>query len=292
MIIDGLSVLYDLLDFHAQLKSADEDKVWARVTEKLSAALGAQAATYYAYLPAKRQLDPRHAVGPAASDVMACAMDVRTGICGWVARHREPALVLDAARDERFFRDVDGVTGFKTGSVLAIPLLDRLELIGVMQFMNKASGPFTPDDLRLATAAARATNMALRALRLEGTVERISAHNASILQNLSGGFIAVDVNRRVIICNPAARSILSIPVEVAPGAPAEQAFPHAPRIVEILGETLATRRVVKRQEFSWDHQGQTRLLGYSTLLIQDPQGNFAGAGITFQDITDIPGRAS
>jgi len=52
-------------------------------------------------------------------------------------------------------------------------------------------------------------------------------------------------------------------------------------------ETLSTRRVVKRQEFEWKFQGVARNLGYSTLLIQDPQGNLSGAGITFQDITNV-----
>jgi PAS domain S-box-containing protein len=282
-----LTALYDLLDFHAELKGTDEEKVWSRVTEKLAAALDVPAATYYAYLPAKRHLMPRHAVGPAASDVTACAMDLRTGICGWVARHREPALVEDARKDDRFFSDVDSLTGFKTVSVLAVPLLDRLDLVGVLQFLNKSGGPFNEADLRFVTAACKATAVALRALRLEGTVDRISAHNASILQNLSGGFIAIDTNGRVIICNPAARAILRIPVEVVPGVPADRALASIPRLVEILTETLASRQPVKRQEFSWNCDGKDRILGYSTLIIQDPQGNFAGAGITFQDITDL-----
>ena len=74
---------------------------------------------------------------------------------------------------------------------------------------------------------------------------------------------------------------------VAISTPIEQALCHVPRLVEILHETVSTRQVVKRQEFQWKFQGSVRLLGYSTLLIQDPQGNLSGAGVTFQDITAI-----
>ncbi|HAM36914.1 MAG TPA: hypothetical protein DEB40_06755 [Elusimicrobia bacterium] len=283
----GLAALFDIMDFHAQLKDPDEDKVWARVVEKLSVALDTEAATYFSYLPLRRQLLPRYALGAAAPEVKACAVDVDTGICGWVARHREPALVADARQDERFFGDVDGLTGFQTRSVLAMPLLDRLELTGVVEFINKRSGDFTNEDLRLVAAACRATAMALRALRLESTVDRISAHNASILENLTGGFVAVDTRGRLIICNPAARRILALSGEVPISVPVEQSLVHVPRLVEILMETLSTRRVVKRQEFEWKFQGVARNLGYSTLLIQDPQGNLSGAGITFQDITNV-----
>jgi len=164
-----LAALYDLLDFHAQLKEPDADKVWPRVLETLAAALDADAATYYSYLPAKNHLLPRYALGGAAGAVTSTAIDVATGICGWTARHREPALVADAYHDERFFKDVDTVSHIKTRTVMTVPLLDRSELTGVLQFINKRSGPFTPEDLRFVVAACRATAAALRGLRLESS---------------------------------------------------------------------------------------------------------------------------
>lgn len=40
-----------------------------------------------------------------------------------------------------------------------------------------------------------------------------------------------------------------------------------------------------RRDLRWNLGGEPRLLGYSSLLIQDSAGAFTGAGITFQDIT-------
>ena len=283
----ALAALYDLLDLHSQLKDADEDKVWSRVLEKLAAVLDAEAATYFSFLPAKNHLLPRYALGGAADAVMNAAIDTRTGICGWTARHREPAVVADAYRDERFFKDVDSVTRVETRTVMTVPLLDRLDLSGVFEFINKRGGPFTDEDLRFAAAACRATSIALRCLRMESAVNRVTSNNASILENLSGGFVAMDMRGRLMLCNPAARRILALGEAVPAGAPAEQVLSHVPRLVEILAETLSSRQVVKRQEFQWKFQGEARTLGYSTLLIQDPQGNLSGAGVTFQDITAL-----
>ena len=52
-------------------------------------------------------------------------------------------------------------------------------------------------------------------------------------------------------------------------------------------DTLVKKETVKRKDLSWKNKGETRILGYSTLLIQDPRGQVVGAGITFQDITQF-----
>jgi PAS domain-containing protein len=283
-----LSALYDLIDIYAQAKEPDEDKLWSRVTEKLCAALNAEAATYYAYLSSKKQLLPRYALGPRAEDLMGTPVDLRTGLCGWVATYREPLLVDDAYKDDRFLKEVDLVTGFRTLSVLAIPLFDRLELTGVIQLMNKRSGLFTRDDLRFVQAACAGTSVALRALKLESTVDKVTARNASILENLGGGFMAVDSHGRVMLCNPAAKRILSLEAPV--NTPLEQALGHIPSLADVLLDALATHKVVKRQDLTWTHNGETKIIGFSTLMIQDTQGSVTGAGITFQDITHVKPR--
>ncbi|MBI3552198.1 MAG: GAF domain-containing protein [Elusimicrobia bacterium] len=282
-----LASLYDVIELHAQAKEPDEDKVWSRVTDKLSAALGAEAATYYVYLASKRQLLPTYAMGPRAADLKGTPVDIRTGLCGWVASYREPLLVDDAYQDERFLQEVDKVTGFHTKTVLAIPLFDRLELTGVIQLINKRSGVFTRDDLRFVSSVSTLTAVALRALALETTVDKVTARNASILENLGGGFMAIDAHGRVMLCNPAAKRILSLAVEVPHNIPVDQALAHIPRLSDILLDTLSTHKIAKRQELTWTHQGETKIIGYGTLLIQDTQGSVTGAGITFQDITHV-----
>lgn len=282
-----LSALYDVIEFLNQLRETEETRVWGRIIEKLSVALDCEAGTYYGYLPQKLQIVPRYALGKKAEDLKGTPVDIRTGLSGWAALHREPLLVEDAYEDERFFSDTDKVTGFRTRSVLVVPLMDRLDLVGVIQLLNKRGNPFNEADLRFTEAVCRLAIAAIRSLRLESAMDKVAARNASILENLGGGFIAVDGHGKLILCNPAARRILSLGEKANLAAPVEQALWTFPKMAELLLDTLATRRTVKRQEISWSFRGETRTLGYSTLLIQDPQGEITGAGITFQDITQV-----
>jgi adenylate cyclase len=184
--------------------------------------------------------------------------------------------------------EVDRVTGFKTKSVLAIPLMDRLELVGVLQLLNKTKErSFTDSDLKLAVAAADLTSLGLRAAKLESTVDRVTARNASILENLGGGFLAVDMHGRVILCNPAARRILGLAADGKLNVSVDTFLVGVPRLADVLMDTLAKRQIVKRQELTWSQKGEDKTIGYSTILIQDPRGELTGAGISFQDITHV-----
>ena len=64
------------------------------------------------------------------------------GIAGWVAEHRESALVEDALHDSRFFRGADTKTGFQTRSVICVPLLLENKLVGVLQALNPLNKKF------------------------------------------------------------------------------------------------------------------------------------------------------
>lgn len=282
-----LESLCGLIAFLSAVKEPDDDRVWARVTDKLAAALDCEASTYFVFLPKQGQLMARSALGAAASRVESRLIESGQGLCGWVAKYREPLIVDDAYCDKRFLKDFDEAAGFKTSHVMALPLFDRMDLVGVLEFINKRGGPVDEGDLSLATAACQAASMALRALRLEGTVDRVTAHNASILENLGGGFLAVDTHGRLMLCNPAAKRILGLPDAIPMNQPVDQALMAIPAMAELLMDTLVKKETVKRRELSWKNKGEVRVLGYSTLLIQDPRGQLVGAGITFQDITQF-----
>jgi len=72
------------------------------------------------------------------------------GIAGWVARHGRPLIVPDAYADERFDPSWDSKTGFVTHCLMAHPIVGRRGVvIGVTEVLNKRSGEFDEDDLRL-----------------------------------------------------------------------------------------------------------------------------------------------
>ncbi len=72
------------------------------------------------------------------------------GIAGWVFTHEEGAIVHDAYKDKRFYKNVDMKTGFRTKSILCAPFYNVSgEKIGVSELLNKLSGQFTEQDLEL-----------------------------------------------------------------------------------------------------------------------------------------------
>lgn len=63
-------------------------------------------------------------------------LDIGQGIAGWVAEKLESVLIEDAATDSRFYTGADKLTGFKTKSLIAAPLIGRGGLIGVAEILN------------------------------------------------------------------------------------------------------------------------------------------------------------
>ena len=72
------------------------------------------------------------------------------GVAGHVFQSSEGLIIHDAYKDGRFNRSVDEQTGFRTRSILCVPVRTvNGEVIGVSQALNKKKGRFTQDDLEL-----------------------------------------------------------------------------------------------------------------------------------------------
>ena len=87
--------------------------------------------------------------------------DARLGIAGAVAMSGQVINVADAYEHPLFYKEVDAETGYRTHTLLAVPLhsLDG-RVIGVGEAINKASGVFTADDGEiLATLAAHLADL-------------------------------------------------------------------------------------------------------------------------------------
>ena len=68
------------------------------------------------------------------------------GIAGYVATTGETLNIADAYEDERFNREVDLITGYKTSTLLCMPIYIKDRIIGVVELVNKKGGCFTKKD--------------------------------------------------------------------------------------------------------------------------------------------------
>src|SRR5262245_55697227 len=71
---------------------------------------------------------------------------IAKGIAGECARRRATIVVDDCYADDRFNPEIDRLTGYRTRTLIAVPLigLDD-ELVGVVQLLNATLGRFGPD---------------------------------------------------------------------------------------------------------------------------------------------------
>jgi sigma-B regulation protein RsbU (phosphoserine phosphatase) len=91
-------------------------------------------------------------------------LPITKGIAGWVAQHGEMVNLADAYADPRFESEVDLRLGYRTRSLLCLPIRNKArETIGVLQLLNKKNGPFSRAD--------------------ENMLEAISDHVALALEN-------------------------------------------------------------------------------------------------------------
>ena len=97
------------------------------------------------------------------------------GIAGIVARTGETISIRDAYADARFSRDVDQRTGFRTRSILCVPLVTPSgSVVGVIEAMNKkGDAAFDADDAEALRALGSHAALALETQRLlEGELRR------------------------------------------------------------------------------------------------------------------------
>ena len=71
------------------------------------------------------------------------------GVAGRVIRTGEPSVVPDVSQDTDFYSVVDIQAGFKTRSLLDVPLRSKDRIIGVLCAMNKKVGSFDQTDVEL-----------------------------------------------------------------------------------------------------------------------------------------------
>ena len=139
---------------------------------------------------------------------MEIRVPIGVGIAGHVAMTGETINIEDAYADPRFNPDIDKRSGFRTRSILCMPLRnDAGEVMGVMQVLNKLSGVFTEEDERLLNALGSQISISLENSRLYERVLFMQNYNSSILGSIGTGVVTLGPDGRVIFVNNAAEKI-------------------------------------------------------------------------------------
>ena len=101
------------------------------------------------------------------NELVQIRLPIGTGIAGYVAKTGKTINLVDAAKDKRFFADIDKRSGFRTKTMLCKPMKNRTgKTIGVFQIINKKQGVFTKEDVLFLEALSDHAALAIENSRL------------------------------------------------------------------------------------------------------------------------------
>jgi adenylate cyclase len=203
----------------------DLDSLLEKIMQATTLLTAAERSTLFIHDPETGELWSRVAQGTKSKEIR---LPSYGGLAGAAFTTGETLNIVDAYADPRFNPEFDRQTGFKTRSILCMPLADRLgQPIGVMQVLNKVGGPFTAlDETRLKAFSAQAA-VALENAKLFQDVLQLKNYNEGILKSLSNGVVTVDPKFVVTKINEAALRILGHLEEDLAGRPVTQVFGNA-----------------------------------------------------------------
>ncbi len=143
-------------------ESVDLEQLLTEVVAAGTEVLLADRGSLWIYLAERRELELK-----VPRDGPRLRVPAGHGLVGECMASQAVINVADAYTDPRFRPEVDRATGYRTRSILSIPLMGRHgEPVGVLQLLNKLGGDFDHNDEMLATSLAAQCAVALQRSQL------------------------------------------------------------------------------------------------------------------------------
>ncbi len=143
----------------------DIDELLKVVAEETKNAIQADRCTVFLWDKDTDELWSKVALGLDSSQEIRFPAD--KGLAGYVVKTGESLNIADAYNDPRFNPEVDSKTGYKTKTILCMPIMNNnREIIGAFQVINKIDGVFTKNDEDLLVAIGGSASIALENAQL------------------------------------------------------------------------------------------------------------------------------
>jgi CheY-like chemotaxis protein/putative methionine-R-sulfoxide reductase with GAF domain len=154
-------------------QSVDMEKLLRGTMEKIRLILNVEAGALY--LRDKGELKVTVAFNTCGEACEKYRLKIGSGVAGHVAAKGQAAMVNDETKSSAFFAHIDKRSGFKTRSVLCVPMVTQSWIIGAIEVRNKINGAFTVTDEGLLKPIAAA----LSALLMNEQLKRNKDHRAA-----------------------------------------------------------------------------------------------------------------
>ena len=200
----------------------DIDKLLHKIMRIATELLDAERGTLFLYDPRADELWSRVAQGLDSKEIR---IPSNVGIAGEVFTTHQAVNIPDAYADPRFNPEIDRITGYKTKTILCVPVINKYGVpVGVVQVLNHHGGVFNLRDQRRLEMLAAQSAIALDNARLFRDVLDERNYSENLLGSLTNGVIALDLLGNIVKVNAAASRILCLAPKDILGASAKQIF--------------------------------------------------------------------
>jgi len=260
------------------------EKLLRRIVAIATDLLEAERSTLFLHDPRTDELWSRVAEGMAEREIR---FPAHMGIAGGVFTDRKAVNIPDAYADSRFNPEVDRKTGFRTRSILCVPVVNKHGVaIGAMQILNRRGGPFRARDERRLEMLAAQSAIALDNARLFREVLDERNYSENVLRSLSDGVITLDTAGNVVKLNDAATRQLRIRANDVLGAPAVEVFEHNAWIIESMHKVVSESAVDTTVDAILTTRDGTELsVNVTATPLLDVDGDVLGCTLIIEDIT-------
>jgi len=160
------------------------------IIEKAAELLDCEAASILLYDERRAQLYFTSATGSDTTKLAEIPVPLEGSIAGTVFRQNRPMLINNVAEDPRHFSGVGQKVQFQSRSLLAVPMRIHDKVTGVLEALNKRSGDFNENDMRLLSVIASQAAVAINNARLVQALQQAN-QELSRADKLKSDFIAI-----------------------------------------------------------------------------------------------------
>lgn len=214
---------------------------------------------------------------------------IGVGIAGYVAKTGIAVNIPDAHADERFNSAVDRETGYRTRSVLCVPLVSKSgEVVGVTQLVNKRAGGFSDEDEELFRAFCGQAAIAMENAALFDEALEMQNYLEGIMQSISQIVLTLNERGHLVSHNRPFVRLLGGDLEHMKNQPFTEWWPGRKNsdLVAHIQRVYDDPTPIYAADVDLDASGHPVSFNYNIVPLRDPKGNHDGVVIVLEDITE------
>lgn len=281
----GREDISTLLDISSALSSElDLDNLIRLIMNKASQITCADRSSLFLLDASRQELWTKYAKG--LGDKM-IRVPIGKGIVGMVAESKEPYITNEAYENPFFDSSADEKTGYRTQSILSVPVLNgNRQLQGVIQVVNKQGGDFSMQDLRILNGFAAQTSIAIENAKLFEEINRMRNYLDDLVQNLNSGIITIDEEGIIQTVNKSLCHMLDVSAEELVGQHYQKLADEYEPIFQSQEKVVRTGKKHEEYNIVTSLADNRRLIfNLNALPMQDAKGGNIGAVSVLDDIT-------